>query len=403
MYFYRNTNVSTNFERMDINEIFNIENWEKTSLESLSNSLKNKNESLSIHIWKNYDKKLSPLSLYKLLKSKFGVANGMSMFLKSDSTDNLIHWHYTFNIDKNELHFWGKSSGVEIILKIHENISFDEKDWDILISNIKSSFSKYGEKMNKVQANFEKYTLFINPFTRLNDTLKNLVKELESLDIAEIKRHDTYNLSDIERAEYYKKFNQWIHNVERSVSLGTTIRMLSPVLAESFINTLLLILSKDDFKKDKRLYESLIRQQIDIRVKTLHLNCIGFEKPIDGEAKEFKEFQTLMNNRNDFLHGNIDPIQLMFEDVYFDLDNIPLFKEDEGIITKTMKNYLKNVEAENAFKDFKTASIFIDFVLSHLAEQVRKNIEHFLITRMPGYNNKTQKIGILFPIGLAEI
>lgn len=387
---------------MNISEIFDIENWQKASLEDLSDSLKNKDNSLCIHSWKNFNKELSPLSLYKLLKAKFGIANGMSMLLKSDSTENLIHWHYTFIIGKNEIHFLGMSSGIEILIKILPDINFEENNWKTLINNIKKSYSNYGKKMNEVQSEFQKYTLFINPFTRLKDTLSRLISELKSLDTKEVQRINIHNASDDERAEYNKSFNQWILNVEKSVSLGTTIRMLSPVLAESFINTLLLVLSKDEFKKDKRLYDNLIRQQIDIRVKTLHLNCNGFIKPINGEEQEFKDFQSLMNNRNDFLHGNIDPTQLMFEDVYFDMEYIPLFKEDEGIITKTMKNYLKNVESENAINDYLVVQNFIDFVLLHISEKIREHIKHLLATRMPGFNNKTKGIGILFPIGLAE-
>lgn len=178
--------------------------------------------------------------------------------------------------------------------------------------------------------------------------------------------------------------------------------MLSPVLAESFVNLLILVLSKSEFKQDQRLYENLIRHQIDIRVRMLHLNCDGFIKAIDSEKEEFKNFQTLMNNRNDFLHGNIDPKRLMFEDVNFDHKFIPLFTEDEGIITKTMKNYLTNVEREKAFSDFIIVQKFIRFVLSHLANDMQDFMQHLMMTRMPGLSDKTNGIGILFPIGLVE-
>ncbi|NRT12610.1 hypothetical protein [Flavobacterium sp. 14A] len=257
--------------------------------------------------------------------------------------------------------------------------------------------------MKEIHSEFQKYTLFINPFCRLKSTLFSIVNELKSLDITEIKRVNPMTSSKEENDEYYEKLNKWIVNLERSVALGTTIRMLSPVLAESFINLLILILAKDDYKKDKRLYENLIRQQIDIRVKTLHLNCDGFNKSVNSEEESFKKFHTIMNNRNDFLHGNIDPTRLMFEDVYFDLEYIPLFDEDEGIIIKTMKNYLKNVEQKTAFSDYNTVLEFIQFILSHLKENERKYIEHLLMTRMPGYNHNTKGVGILFNVGLAEI
>jgi hypothetical protein len=388
---------------MNIEKILDFENWEIASLDYISKSLKKKKKIENIQSWNNFDKELSPFSLYKLLKAKFGIPNGMSMLFKRESTENLIHWHYTLLSNKSEIHFLGKSSGVEILLKLEPKINFEDSNWDLLITSIKSSYANYGSEMKKVQEEFQKYTLFINPFTRLRDSLSKLISELKTLDTKEIKRINNHKVTDEERTEYYKRYNKWINNVERSVSLGTTIRMLSPVLAESFINTLLFVFAKKEFKNDKRLYENLIRQNIDIRVKTLHLNCDGFKKPVQAEEKEFKDFLTLMNNRNDFLHGNIDPTKLMFEDVYFDMEYIPLFKEDEGIITKTMKNYLQNVEAEKTFKDYITAQKFIDFILDHLGDEPKNYMEHLLMTRMPGYNHQTKGIGILFPVGLAEI
>lgn len=387
----------------DLSTVFDIEKWEYASLEKISKSLdRKKNANAKTFQWKNFKNELSPLSVYKLLRAKFGIPNGFIMLFKDETTDNLIHWHYTFLIENNEIHFLGKTSGLEIILNLDSVAKIVDVDWDILIKNLKNNFAKNGKAMSEIQKDFQKYTLFINPFARLNHTLEDLIYELQNLNLVEVEKRNLNELSEIEREIYHEDFNSWIINIERATVLGTTVRMLSPVLAESFINLIILILCKEDYKKDKRLYESVIRQQIDIRVKTLHINCNGFIKHVDGESKEFKDFHKLMNGRNDFLHGNIDPINLMFEDVYFDLNNIPLFDKDDGIIRKTMKNYLKNVEPEIVFEDFKIVNNFIHYVIEHLDEEYKNFINHLLITRMPGYNHRTKGIGILFPNHLAE-
>lgn len=387
-----------------IAEIFDTENWAAATLEWLSDDLNKKEQDDNTHTvynWTNTSKTISPLDLYKFLKARFGIPNGLSMLFKSASSDNLIHWHYTVISKDNPLHFWGNSSGLLISIKLNNSISFVDTDWTLLIGNIKKSFSKYGKEMNVVQSGFEKWTLFINPYTRLYYTLRDLTNEIKKLKLAEIEMYKP-NYTAEERSLYFKRYKKWIINVDRAAVLGTTIRMLSPVLAEAFINLLILMLSKKEFKEDKRLYENLIRQQIDIRVKTLHLNCNGFVKQIDSEKDEFKKFQTLMNGRNDFLHGNVDPNQLRFEDVYFDEKFIPLFKEDEGIIKKMLKNYLTNVEPEKALADFKIVTEFTEFVLSHLGDKEKDLLQYLMITRTPGINSKTQNIGILFPIGLTE-
>jgi hypothetical protein len=256
--------------------------------------------------------------------------------------------------------------------------------------------------MSSIQKTFEHYTLFINPFTRLNKTLSDLVNELTSLDISEVQYNLNVNAPKAQRIKYWKAFHNWINNVERAVSLGTTIRMLCPVLCESFINLVILVLCKDEIKKDRRHYESFVRQDIDVRVKNLNFFCNGFIKPIDSDDQRFKDFQSLMNGRNDFLHGNINPESLMFEDVYFDMDNIPLFKEDNGIIFKTMKNYLMNVEPETAISDHNKSMKFIAFVLDHMIPKWAEGMSQLMMTRMPALNRKTDKIAILFPNVLAE-
>ncbi len=168
-------------------------------------------------------------------------------------------------------------------------------------------------------------------------------------------------------------------------------------MAESFINLILLVFRKEEYANDERLYENLIRQQIDIRVKTLHLHCTCFPKKIDSSNTAFKEFHSLMNKRNDFLHGNIDPNKLIVEDVWFDQRFIPLFKDDEGVIKKMLRNYCNNVEPEYAISDFQTISNLIELVLMSMDYDSFKLFVQIMADRMPGINKKTKRLGVLFP------
>lgn len=388
---------------MTIEEVFDTKRWRQAPIEYMQKSFGEKRDDLRVLIWKNTDKKLSPLTLYKYLKVRFGLPKGSMMLMKNfGTTENLIHWHHHLLSGENEIHFIGKSSGIEVWLKLKRGILFTLNDWDIMVQNLKSSYTNVGADMKSIQKSFEHYTLFINPFTRLDDNLRELKEELKNLDIKEVKHNLNPDSSEQYRNEYWQAFRQWISNVEKAVSIGSTIRMLCPVLGESFINLLILLLRKDEFRKDKRLYEDLLKRQIDIRIKSLHLNCDGFLRPINAEDQRFKDFHTIMNSRNDFLHGNIDPTALMFEDVYFDMKDIPLFKEDAGIISKTMNNYLKNVEPKIAMDDYIKTMKFIAFVLDHLKPEIADNLSHLMRTRMPAVNRKTNGIAILFPMELAE-
>jgi len=388
---------------MNIQEIFNPDNWKDIpTLEVLESFGKKKNKS-KMFMWRNNKKEISPLNLYKYLKSRFGLPNGSLMLTKHrGTTENLFHWHYQIKSHNSKMNFIGRSAGLEIQLILQNDIDFEQNQWDLLIKNIKNDYKNYGREMSKTQNEFEHYSLFINPYTRLENTIRNQIRKLNELDISEPLNNLSLETSEDEMKTYFDQFGTWISNVEEAVSLSCSVKMLTPVLGEAFINLILELLCKDDLKNDKRMFDSIIKQQIDVRVKSLHLHCNGIKNPIDSKSDKFKNFHTIMNGRNDFLHGNIDPQKLMFEDVYFDDGDTPLFKEDNGIISKTMNNYLNNMEPKTAVEDFKKINEFIEHIISHFTVEVQKIIRMLMVSRMPAFNKKTNKIAVLFSPGLAE-
>ncbi len=277
---------------------------------------------------------------YCYLTARFGPPNGFVMFLKNPSSDNLIHWHYALCAPQSVINIWGKTSGLELSIKTSADTILTDNDWEKLVVNFQNDFKKYGREMKEAQSKFEHWALFINPFARIAHTLQEYIYQIEKLNLKEI---GCTNGTKESIDKYKKELLRWTKNIGKAASLGTTIRMLCPVMAESFINLILLVFRKEEYKNDERLYEGLIREQIDIRVKTLHLHCSCFPNQIDCSSPVFKKFHALMNKRNDFLHGNIDPYKLIVEEVWFDQKTIPLFEKDEGIIKKTMRNYCTNV------------------------------------------------------------
>ena len=378
-----------------IEEILNLDNWKSQSVESqIELAKQNREDTKKSQIWFNSSQKLSPLTLYKYLKARFGSPNGFVMLLKNPSSDNVIHWHYALLAPNAIINIWGKTSGLEISIKTLTDVLLEENHWESLILNFYADFKKYANEMKEVQSQFEQWALFVNPFTRVEKVVQDCIYQLQKLKLKPIES-PTGSKESLEK--YYKELNKWISNISKAATLGTTIRMLCPVVGESFINLILLVFRKDEYKNDERLYEGLIREQIDIRVKTLHLHCICFPAQIDCTVAAFKNFHSLMNRRNDFLHGNIDPNKLIVEDVWFDHRTIPLFQRDEGWIQKMMRNYCTNVEPEKALEDFQIVSDFIELILTAMDETSLKLFVQLMSDGMPGINKKTKRLGVLFP------
>jgi hypothetical protein len=213
-------------------------------------------------------------------------------------------------------------------------------------------------------------------------------------------------MTEAEAKAYDEAFALWMGGTQYASVAGTTVRMLAPVAAEAFVNFVLFVLAKPDIRRDKRLYDSLVRQEVDVRVRALHLNCDGFQRAVDTDAQPFKDFQTLMNGRNDFLHGNVDPQRLSFDEMFVDSflndQTIPLFRDDRSLIARYLANALKFVEPEAALKDLDAVIRLIEHVLAHLDDEARARLTLLLRQDYLGRNEQTGEIAQLFGDALPE-
>ncbi|MBN1273348.1 MAG: hypothetical protein JXB26_13860 [Candidatus Aminicenantes bacterium] len=203
--------------------------------------------------------------------------------------------------------------------------------------------------------------------------------------------------------EYMDKFKKIYKKYRDAASICTSLQFLTPVFGEAFINLIIFILAKPEIRKEKRWIENTMRQQIDIRLKTLHLNCLGFAKAIDGSKKEYKDFHTLMNRRNDILHGNIDPKKLSFEEIYFDQGNIPLFRKEISSNELILAYSLKKIEPKEVLKNVKVVKNFIKYILNNLNTKIKKDIEIVLKSPELGWRADKFRVGVILPNFTSEI
>jgi len=337
--------------------------------------------------------RLSPLSLYCYLKGRFGPPNGFQMAVKKKKdSDNLIHWHYHIVSGPESLQVFGMNTRVEFWSNTQK--VYSDGDWEELLETIKSDFKNWGSKISEVRKSLEHWNLFINPFARL----KNIVDQGRS------RLSDTVlTLTPPERTnpekhpeKFKEELEQYTKNIQEAAFLCTNLRMVAPVYAESFVNLLIFLLAKQEIKDDERLYQDLVRKQIDVRVKSLPLYCQGFiDSPSDND-KPLKEFLRLMNRRNDVLHGNVDPMSLKFDEVWFD-EYTPLFKDEKPFAERATYHLLKHIEPSEVIADIDVVESFIEYLLARLSPSVREQVERLSEDSYPGWREDTKRVGALFP------
>lgn len=336
---------------------------------------------------------IKPVDLYVYLKARFGMPNGLTMLAKNlNDSDNLIHWHYTLTCP---------SGLIEILcftfrMEIWQPFSKDVSDIPSFLAAIKRDFARYGHQMGEVRKGLEKWQLFLNPYMRLKDMIETQLVELEALDLDKIEEPmQTYIAEGWEN--FRQKFSEAAMKFSTAAQICLTVRMLAPVWAESFVNLLLFALARPDVRNDSRLYESLLRQNIDIRIRSLHLNCIGFEMAVPyDEWEACKKFHTLMMGRNDMLHGNVDPRLTTFHELYFE-GKTPLFIEFQNFAFFSYKAALLNATPEQAINDYQTIQDLSAHILICLSNTVREEMRSMMLKRHLGWDATRKRLGVLFP------
>ncbi|WP_312057756.1 hypothetical protein [Acinetobacter courvalinii] len=362
-------------------------------------SIKKDGPQKNIEVWE-ITNEIKPIDLYCYLTAKFGSPNGLLTLLKNNSSDNLIHWDWIFASDLGYISIQGHNFRTEI--HVSENVSKSGLTLNDFISQIKSDFKNHGKEISKVKNNLEKWTEFINPFTRLQDTIRLLFGKLDELNLNPTDDKIASPLQHSDDPEKIKKL--WKDRSDRySFATGIVygIRSMLPVMAESFINLLIFVLCKPDIKNNTRLFNSILRNQIDIRIQSLHLYCSGFTKSIDYNSDECKKFHTLINERNDLLHGNINIDKQGYSDVYFD-KRTPIFIKYQDFWEKAIGVSLASVKYETIYDDMLVVENFIGYILERLDNKTRFLVEELMMNMRLGFNHENGKIGVLFPKSLAD-
>lgn len=385
--------VTTN---IDINKLEIIPTSELSS-QALSNNKKFVATSKTIWILKE---NVKAVDFYWYLNARFGKPNGLFTLLKNHhDSDNLIHWDYTFSYEGKHLTILCRTYYIEVMKNF--DILDEKKAKEKFITDIKNDFKNYGRDISNFKKSLEPWILFVNPFKRLKQVIESQLEKLEKIAISQIPHSLGFDprtkptKKSVKRWEKESKYK--IDKYVEATSLGLSASMLLPVYAESFINFIIFMLAKPEIKKDKDAYNKVLRMHINERVSCLHENCVGFAQPVDyNNIQACKDFHSIMNKRNEILHGNINPMNYFFDSVYFEY-RTPLFETFRDIECDTYKATLRGIEFEKVIDDYQKIQDFISYILLCLDEKVLEHVKILMETIHPGWHKKENRLGVLFP------
>ncbi|MBD2532080.1 hypothetical protein H6G97_21830 [Nostoc flagelliforme FACHB-838] len=234
---------------------------------------------------------LSPYAAYLTLKGLFGEPNRHSI-------DNKSQWSYELKVPNAilDVYDWKiESWSVGVYADSGDELEA-KKIGQEFVELLQKQAQKYNSQIKSAAINTENFILQ-NPFALYYQSASNLMEHLKKINSNSLKSDIISNImsKDICRAAFF----------------------LFMASFEGLLNLIYELYLKPELR-DERIYDRLSREQIDIKLKLAPLYCSCFkDELIDGESEEFKNFHSIINLRNDFIHANLTKAMktpVIFED-----------------------------------------------------------------------------------------
>ena len=310
-------------------------------------------------------KELSPAGLYLYLLGRFGPPNGVLTKLRErdEKVKRSVLWHYMLGWRKRHLHVICYPYRVDIIFGPGQEVDVTSAAMAEMLSR---GMERHRAQVATARSQVERYRSFLNPLSHILDSIQRMLARAEDLDRNLIKsKPHPETLEDI----------QWHHeNHEKHAAAAAelsscclSVRMMSPVAAEMFVNLIIFNLFKSDWQpKDAK--DKFKRASIIERVKELADTCGGFSTKPDMDATPMRGFLDLMNRRNDLLHGNIKP-ESRVEDDFQVHEGVPTIMKFRSMFDRALGPTINAFPLEEAKRDHQAALEFMQYLLSCLQDE----------------------------------
>lgn len=333
---------------------------------------------------------LKPIDVYAYLRARFGTPNGIQNLLRADDSDNLFHWD--FLLKSEEAHVYISGTSREIHFHLSEALS--DQQWCDLVKSIKADFARTAAAKSAMARTFEKFLVFENKFVSLADYCADLHAKIVDAPPFEPFFPSAHTKRGL-RASMGARKKAFAR--ARSVNQDSvTLSLLTPIMAEAFINLLILTLRTGALANDATAYAEFVRAKIPDKLGMLHVNCVGFRAPVDIRTEAYRSFLRVMNKRNFAIHGNLDPEREHMEVVYFE-GKRPLFAETGDHQMQFFEKLEQLYRPNQVIRDYEDVHAFLHEITTYLVSEVEDFIRQVAETSFPGYEVKKKKVTRILP------
>lgn len=294
---------------------------------------------------------LSPYQAYKTLKEEFGAPNS-SMF-----DDMKSQWQYSLQTHEAyfEIYDWKLFSwSIGIYLKKGKKKSAED-----IAQNFLKAFENKATKYNsaiKEKLKSPSGLVIENPFLTYRETADSLFELLSVL--KEPKQSEKWEF----------EFSGWAKHYD--LCRSAFIMYLSSV--EGFVNLIYELYLRKALR-EKRVYDRMSREQIDLKLRLAPIYCECFKDDmLDSEADPFKQYHSLINLRNDFIHANLT--KPMMSSVIYE-DDVKFVVGSESTTAIGVPNNFSELGSDHVEKVKEITQNLIDYVIKEMKPKYRREFK----------------------------
>jgi hypothetical protein len=118
------------------------------------------------------------------------------------------------------------------------------------------------------------------------------------------------------------------------------------------------------------------------------LNCIGLKQQPDYAREPCRNYHTLVNERNDLLHGNVVVDKLKFNEVYF-LGQVRPSRNTDRFGSAHYQVEIDTVGLQAVHSELATVDGLIAHLMSCLDDELREPVQHIVNRHELGRNEQT--------------
>lgn len=334
---------------------------------------------------------VSPFDAYTYLHARFGEPNGLQTLLARDDSDNLFHWDFYIKAGGANLQFVGASEEVHV----HFDFDISDKDCRAFIACLRADFGRVGQEKGRFAGRLEKWNIFPNQFLAIASRCADLYEDISTA-LPRIERNILADKLTTQALMAAKRRKSHAKLMSAITTAPTELSVLIPVLFESFIGLIVAVMVKPDIRRDAEAFGALVRCPLNKKLTGLAERCWGFARPLVQEDPVFGRYWTVVNRRNDIIHGNVDPVRDALEVVYFH-GKRPLYKTGGDRIRQHWKRLIDRYRPHEVLDDYLAMYALILDILEHMTVDGRRTIEMIMEDTQPGWDNRRKKPGRLFP------